>query len=84
MTAAVNDARELHSTWADRFNAQDVDRMLALAETDWVFVPQPTVVTTGNDVRGALDQFLAIGLPITMNVRNVYTSGDIALVIADW
>jgi hypothetical protein len=32
----------------------------------------------------ALDQFLAIGLPITMNVRNVYTSGDIALVIADW
>jgi len=27
---------------------------------------------------------LAIGLPITMNVRNVYVSGGIALVIADW
>jgi ketosteroid isomerase-like protein len=27
---------------------------------------------------------LAIGLPITMNVRNVYAVGDIALVIADW
>jgi len=27
---------------------------------------------------------LAIGLPSTMNVRNVYVSADIALVIADW
>ncbi|HEX6759710.1 MAG TPA: nuclear transport factor 2 family protein [Propionibacteriaceae bacterium] len=84
MTTPVNDARELHTSWADRFNAQDVDGMLALAETESVFVPQPTVVATGNDVRGALEQFLAIGLPITMNVRNVYASGDIALVIADW
>ena len=28
--------------------------------------------------------FLAIGLPITMNVRNVYAVRDVALVIADW
>lgn len=27
---------------------------------------------------------MAIGLPITMNVRNVYAVGDIALVIANW
>jgi ketosteroid isomerase-like protein len=84
MTTSVNDARELHTAWADRFNAQDVDGMLAFAETASVFVPQPGIVTTGDDIRGALEQFLAIGLPITMNVRNVYASGDIALVIADW
>jgi ketosteroid isomerase-like protein len=84
MTTPVNDARELHTAWADRFNAQDVDGMLACAETESVFVPQPGMVTTGDDVRGALEQFLAIGLPITMNVRNFYPSGDIALVIADW
>ena len=84
MTTSVNDARELHTAWADRFNAQDVDGMLAFAETESVFVPQPGIVTTGDDIRGALEQFLAIGLPITMNVRNVYASGDIALVIADW
>jgi hypothetical protein len=27
---------------------------------------------------------LVIGPPITMNVRNVYLSGDVAMVIADW
>ena len=84
MTTSVNDPRELHTAWADRFNAQDVDGMLRFAEMESVFVPQPGIITTGNDVRGALEQFLAIGLPITMNVRNVYTNGDIALVIADW
>lgn len=58
--------------------------MLALAKAESVFVPQPCVATSGDAARGALEQFLAIGLPITMNVRNVYVSGDIALVIADW
>lgn len=33
MTTPVNDASELHSAWADRFNAKDVDGMLAFAET---------------------------------------------------
>lgn len=84
MATPVNNANELHTAWADRFNAQDVDGMLALAETESVFVPQPSIVTTGDDVRDALGQFLAIGLPITMNIRNVYVSGDIALAIADW
>jgi ketosteroid isomerase-like protein len=84
MITPVSDARELHTAWADRFNVQDVDGMLALAETESVFVPQPGVVSSGDGARGALEQFLAIGLPITMNVRNVYAVGDIALVIADW
>ena len=47
-------------------------------------VPQPGVATSGDADWGALEQFLAIGFPITMNVRNVYVSGDIALVIANW
>jgi ketosteroid isomerase-like protein len=84
MITPVIDARELHTAWADRFNAQDVDGMLALAETESVFVPQPGVVSSGDGARGALEQFLAIGLPITMNVRNVYAVRDVALVIADW
>ena len=67
MITPVNDAHELHTAWAERFNAQDVDGMLALAEAESVFVPQPGVVTSGDDARGALEQFLGIGLPITMN-----------------
>jgi hypothetical protein len=47
-------------------------------------VPQPGVATSGDAAREVLELFLAIGLPSTMNVRNVSVSGDIALVIADW
>jgi ketosteroid isomerase-like protein len=39
MTSSVNAAHELQAAWADRFNAKDVDGMLALAETESVFVP---------------------------------------------
>ena len=35
----INDAAELHRTWAARFNGKDLDGMVALAEVDSVFVP---------------------------------------------
>jgi ketosteroid isomerase-like protein len=81
----IADAAELHTTWAARFNAKDLDGMVALAETDSVFVPQPGAVVAGEAaVRSAEQQFLNIGLPITLNVRRVIISGDIALLISDW
>lgn len=81
----IADAAELHTTWAARFNAKDLDGMVALAETDSVFVPQPGVVVAGEAaVRSAEQQFLNIGLPITLKVRRVIVSGDIALLISDW
>jgi ketosteroid isomerase-like protein len=80
----INDAAELHRTWAARFNAKDLDGMVALAEVDSVFVPQPGVVVGGDGVRTAEQQFLSIGLPITLTVRRVIVSGDIALLISDW
>jgi PAS domain-containing protein len=39
---------------------------------------------SGAAVRGAEQQFLNIGLPITLKVRRVIVSGDIALLISDW
>ena len=47
----IADAAELHTTWAARFNAKDLDGMVALAEPDSVFVPQPGVVVEGEAVR---------------------------------
>ena len=58
--------------------------MVALAEADSVFVPQPGVVVKGKAVRDAEQQFLGVGLPITLKVRRVIVSGDIALLISDW
>ena len=80
----IEEAAELHTTWAARFNAKDLDGMLALAEPGSVFVPQPGVVVTGEGVKAAEQQFLSIGLPITLTVRRVIVSGDIALLISDW
>ena len=34
----IADAAELHTTWAAPFNAKDLDGMVALAETESVFV----------------------------------------------
>ena len=51
--------------------------MVALAEPGSVFVPQPGVVVEGAAVRAAEQQFLSLGLPITLKVRRVIVSGDI-------
>ena len=80
----ITNAPELHTTWVARFNTQDLDGMIALAEVGSVFVPQPGVVVEGEGVRAAEQQFLSLGLPIALKVRRVIVSGDIALLISDW
>lgn len=35
----IAEAAQLHATWAARFNAKDLDGMVALAEAGSVFVP---------------------------------------------
>ena len=49
----IADAADLHTTWAARFNAKDLDGMVALAEPASLFVPQPGVVVEGEAVRAA-------------------------------
>jgi hypothetical protein len=57
--------------------------MLALAETESVFVPQLGVVTSGDRARGALEQFLAIGpsralVPTASEVDMSDSTADVA------
>jgi ketosteroid isomerase-like protein len=81
----ITELTDLHPTWADRFNARDVDGMLALCEEGAAFVPQPGIVlTAAGDVRAALHQFLALNLPIRIEVRHGIEAGDVGLVVADW
>ena len=82
--APVSDPTLLHAAWGDRFNAGDVDGMLELAEPGSAFVPQPGVVVTDDDYRGALGQFTSLGLPIQLTRRHALVSGDIALLVYDW
>lgn len=75
---------QLNLAFAERFNARDLDGLLALNAPDAVFVPAPGQPVTGDAIRGALEQFLGLELPITMTVRHVFQSGGTGLAIADW
>lgn len=83
MTTITNPT-DLHPAWADRFNAGDLDGMLALAEPTSGFVPQPGALLTGDDYRSALAGFLSLGLPINLTLKHSLVVDDIALLIYDW
>ncbi|NDU76655.1 DUF4440 domain-containing protein [Actinomadura sp. DSM 109109] len=70
--------------FADRFNAGDPAAVAAVYEEGAVFVPEPATPLTGGDAHDANARFLALGLPITVVPRHVYTAGDLALLIVDW
>ena len=81
----VTDLDQLNLAFADRFNARDLDGLMALNTDDVVFVPAPGSPITGQAaVRGALEQFLGLNLPIAMTVRHVIQNGDTGLAVADW
>lgn len=85
MSANVTELNKLNIAFADRFNARDLDGLVALNTPEAIFVPAPGQALTGEaEVRGALEQFLAMNLPIEMNVRHVFQQGDTGLAIADW
>lgn len=83
-TPVIENAVDLHQAWGERFNAGDVDGMLALGEPDSAFVPQPGTLVTGHDYEAALGGFVAMGLPINLTLRHSHVCGDIALLIYDW
>ncbi len=75
MSIRVTSLDQLNLAFADRFNARDLDGLMALNTPDVVFVPAPGAAVTGTDaVRGALEQFLGLNLPISMTVRHVFES----------
>ena len=85
MATPVTALDQLNLAFADRFNARDLDGLRALNVDDVVFVPAPGVPVQGEAaVRGALEQFLGLNLPISMKVRHVFQSGNTGLAIADW
>ncbi|MEW9515466.1 YybH family protein [Streptomyces tubercidicus] len=80
----ITEPGQLHAAWAERFNAGDVQGLLDLAEPDGALVSAPSQLVRGEDMTVALEHFLALKLPITMTVRNVYAIDDLALVVTDW
>ena len=75
----------LMSAFSDRFNAHDLDGLVALYEPEAAFAPRPGVTVTGHDaIRAALAEFLALRPTISAVVAEVLSGGDVALVLNDW
>ncbi|WP_426621256.1 YybH family protein [Microbacterium sp. As-52] len=85
MTEPVMDLATVHLVFMERFNAGDIDGLLAMNAPDVVFVPVPgEPVSEPEEVRAGLEQFLGLGGQIRMTPRHVFVSGAVGLVISDW
>ncbi|WP_440086157.1 YybH family protein [Streptosporangium sp. LJ11] len=75
---------DVPAVFAERFNHGDAKAVAEVYESGAVFVPEPGSPLTGQRIDAANGRFLALGLPITVRPRHVYTTGDLALLIVDW
>jgi uncharacterized protein (TIGR02246 family) len=63
----------------------DLDAMMALYEPDAAFAPQPGASVTGHDeIRAALEAFLAVEPRMEGTIQKVLEAGDTALVTNSW
>ena len=75
----------LYQVLADAFNAGDLERLMTLYERDAALVAQPGQVIAGTEqVRAALQGFLALNGQITVETRDVVQAGDVALASIRW
>jgi uncharacterized protein (TIGR02246 family) len=69
----------------DLFNAADIDGLMELYEPDAALIAQPGSVDHGGEqVRAALQGFLALKGRITLDTKLVVTVGDLAYLSNTW
>jgi uncharacterized protein (TIGR02246 family) len=76
---------QIHRLFEDAFNDGDIDNLMLLYEPDAVLVPQPGSVATGTEqVRAALQGYLALNGRITLDTKLVLSVGDLAYMSNTW
>jgi uncharacterized protein (TIGR02246 family) len=76
---------QIHRMFETAFNDNDLDGLMALYEPDAVLVPQPGSVARGTEeVREALQRYLALEGRITLDTKLVVTVGDLAYLSNTW
>lgn len=71
--------------FAELLAQRDLEGMLALYEPDATFAPQPGETVTGHDeIRAALEPFLAVQPEMEGSIEKVLEAGDTALVANRW
>jgi uncharacterized protein (TIGR02246 family) len=76
---------QIHRLFESAFNAGDLDELMTLYEPDAALIPQPGSVAHGLDeVRAALQQYLALQGRITLETKLVVEVGDLAYLANTW
>ncbi|MFD5320204.1 YybH family protein [Streptomyces sp. NPDC127098] len=76
---------EVPAAFAARFNSGDRAAVLDLYAPEAVFVPRSGPAARGRaEIERANEEFLSLGLPITVRPRSVSVAGDVALLVVDW
>jgi uncharacterized protein (TIGR02246 family) len=76
---------QIHQLFESAFNAADIDGLMALYESNAALIAQPGSVDHGSEqVRAALQGFLALKGRITLNTKLVFTVGDLAYLSNTW
>ena len=82
----LSDPASVHRALADRFNAHDLEGLLALYDAEATLVPTPGAVVAGHAaLREALAGFLALRPRETfVDTLSVHVVGDLALTRSRW
>jgi ketosteroid isomerase-like protein len=82
---AASDPLAVHRLFAERFNARDIQGVLALYEPTATLVPEPGSTVSGiAAIREALSGFLALNAPIKLEPRLLAQTDEIALLGSPW
>jgi uncharacterized protein (TIGR02246 family) len=82
---AATTPEQVHRVFENTFNANDLDGLLELYESDAALIAQPGSVAQGLDqIRAALQGFLALDGRITLDTKLVVTVGDLAYLSNSW
>ena len=69
----------------ERFNARNVEAMMALYAPEAVFVANDgRIVTDRAEMAAQFQRDMSLGLPLKANVRHVFVGGDTAQIVVDW
>jgi uncharacterized protein (TIGR02246 family) len=76
---------QIHRLFEEAFNAGDLDALMELYEPSAALIAQPGSVAHGNEqMRAALQGFLALKGRITLETKLVVTVGDLAYLANTW
>ena len=76
---------QIHRVFEDTFNAGDIDGLMELYEANAALIAEPGSVAYGSEqVRAALEGFLALKGRITLDTKLVFTVGELAYLSNTW